>query len=141
MKKLLTVVLGLFLAFQVSNAQGTVQQLPANAQEFIANQFPNSSISNVKVDKDDAKSKYEVKLADGIEIDFNKKGDWTEIDCKNLIVPASLVPAAVAQYVQQQYADASIVKIERDRRGYEVKLSTGLELKFDSNGKFIKIDR
>ena len=26
---------------------------------------------------------YDVKMSDGIELEFNSKGEWVEIDCKN----------------------------------------------------------
>jgi len=33
-----------------------------------------------------------------------------------------------------------VTKVERDRKGYEIELSTGLSFKFDKKGKFIKAD-
>ena len=47
---------------------------------------------------------------------------------------------AILDLVRQHYAGQYIRKIERDRHGYEVKLTSGLELKFDRNGRFRKID-
>ena len=34
----------------------------------------------------------------------------------------------------------TIVKIERDKRGYDVKLSSGMELEFDTNYNLVDID-
>ena len=33
-----------------------------------------------------------------------------------------------------------VTKVERDRKGYEVELSTGVSFKFDKKGKFLKAD-
>ncbi|MCZ2607976.1 PepSY-like domain-containing protein, partial [Bacteroides fragilis] len=38
------------------------------------------------------------------------------------------------------YPDAKVLKIERDKTDYEVKLSNGWELKFDSKFNLIDID-
>jgi hypothetical protein len=42
--------------------------------------------------------------------------------------------------VRKNYSGATIVQIEKARSGYEVQLSTGLELTFNKNFKVIDID-
>ena len=76
----------------------------------------------------------------GTEVDFDKKGNWDNVDCKTKAVPASLVPAAIAQYVKAHYPNTVIVKIDKERGGYEIELSNDLDLKFNSKGKLIGID-
>jgi len=115
-------------------------QLPAQAQTFVQTHFPEQSISYAKIDKDFGKKTYEVRLANGVELEFDKSGSWDKVDCKNRAVPAKLVPAAIANYVKKNFAGITIVKIDKERNGYEVELSNDLDLKFNSKGKLIKVD-
>ena len=145
MKKFIAMICSLLFVFQVMDAQDEVTQdvkkLPVTAREFIKKQFPETSISYFKIDKDlFSAPKYDVKLADGMEIEFDSQGEWTEIDCKPRAVPSSLIPNTIMQYMKQQYANHHIVKIERDRKGYELTLDNGLEVEFDQYGGFIKLN-
>ena len=51
------------------------------------------------------------------------------------------MPRQIAQYVAANYAGEKITDIERGRTKTEVKLTNGLELKFDENYRMVKIDR
>jgi len=42
--------------------------------------------------------------------------------------------------VAANYTDAGINEISRDRRGYEVELTNQIELQFDQNGNFVRVD-
>lgn len=76
----------------------------------------------------------------GEKIEFDRKGNWTEIDCKMSAVPAKLVPASIARYVKSTYPGTKILKIEKDDYDYEVQLSNRLEIKFNKNFQVIDID-
>lgn len=56
--------------------------LPQKAQQFIAQYFPMAECSRIVRDKDDGTTEYEAWLSDGTELDFDKQGDWTSVDCK-----------------------------------------------------------
>ena len=118
----------------------SAEQLPANAMTFIQNTFPGQSISYAKYDKDFTKASYEVRLDNGVELDFDKSGAWDKVDCKYSAVPANIVPAAIAKYVKTHFPGAQIVKIDKERYGYDVELSNDLELKFNRNGQLKQID-
>ena len=115
-------------------------QLPAAAQAFIKEHFPESTISFAKKDAELSGTTYEVTLQDGTEIDFNSKGEWDKVDCKRAAVPAALIPAFIAEYVQTSFPGQIIVKIDKERYGYEIELGNDLELKFDKNGNLLNID-
>jgi hypothetical protein len=115
------------------------EQLPAAAQAFIQKTFPGQTISYAKIDSDGRK-KYEVRLNNGTEIDFDKKGTWDKVDCNHSAVPADLVPANIANYVKSNFPDAVIVKIDKERYGYDVELSNDLELKFNKSGQMLRLD-
>jgi uncharacterized protein YuzE len=117
-----------------------VEQLPASAKTFVKKYFPQATIEYATKDTEFMGTTYEVRLSDGTEVDFDKKGNWDNVDCKTKAVPALLVPAAIAQYVKAHYPNTVIVKIDKERGGYEIELSNDLDLKFNSKGKLIGID-
>lgn len=84
--------------------------------------------------------KYEVTLNDGTQIDFDKKGVWDKIDCEAGAVPAALIPGTIANYVKTNFAGAKVTKIDKERYGYEIELSNGLELKFNKAGQLLSMD-
>ena len=115
-------------------------ELPIEAQTFIKTYFPEVPISYAKKDYEGLSCKYEVRLNDGTEINFSKKGVWDKVDCQTSEVPAALIPQMIANYVQTNYAGSVIVKIDKERYGHQIELSNDLEFKFDKNGNLFDID-
>ena len=116
------------------------QQLPAAAKTFVKQYFKNRTVSLAKKDVDLGSTSFDVVLNSGTKIEFNAKGEWKEVDCAPAAVPAALIPAAIAKYVKANYANLKIVKIERDAAGYDIELSNDVDLKFDKQGNFVRID-
>ena len=116
------------------------EQLPAAAQSFIQQAFPGQGITYVILDKDFGKTTYEVFLDNGVELEFDKNGTWDKVDCVFSAVPDDIIPASIADYVKAHFAGAKIVKIDKERHGYDVELSNDLELKFNRNGQLMDID-
>ena len=108
--------------------------------EFVKTYFPKASVLIVKPEHDE----YEVRLSDGTELEFTRNFEWKKIDCEHsntyTAVPAELVPEQIATYVKTNFADQSITKIEKKRRGWEIELSSELEIKFNKNFVVTKID-
>ncbi|MBO4315555.1 MAG: PepSY-like domain-containing protein [Prevotella sp.] len=117
-----------------------VGQLPEAAKTFVKKNFPNTAISYVTKEMEFMGATYEARLADGTEIDFDKKGNWDKVDCQLKAVPAALIPATISQFVKTNHPDAIIVKIDKERYGYDIELSNDLELKFNKKGQLIGID-
>ena len=138
---LMTIVIALTSLTLISCSDRIIpsEKLPAAAQSFLKEYFPDSPISYVKKEADLTPT-YEVVLQNGTEIEFNKKGQWDNIDCKRLAVPAALIPAAISEYVNANFPGQSIVKIDRETYGHEIEMANGLELKFDKKGKLLHID-
>ena len=116
------------------------QQLPAAAKTFVKQYFKNRTVSLAKKDVDPGSTSYDVVLNSGTKIEFNAKGEWKEVDCAPAAVPAALIPAAIAKYVKANYANLKIVKIEREATGYDIELSNDVDLQFDKQGNFVRID-
>ena len=115
-------------------------QLPAAVKNFVQKNFPGKSIAYAEKDAEFSGTKYEVNLNDGTQIDFDRNGNWDKVDCHMVAVPAALVPASIQQYVKATFSGASVVKIDKERHGYDVELSNGVELKFNHQGAFIGYD-
>lgn len=144
MKKVLILLVCLFtlqiVAWADDDKPIQVNQLPQQAQTFIKTYFANSKVAMAKMETDWLDKSYDVIFTNGDKLEFDRKGAWTEVNCKYSVVPAALVPAAIQKYVSASYPDAKILKIEKDKHDYEVKLSTGWEIKFDLKFNVIDID-
>lgn len=92
-------------------------------------------------DKEILSTEYKVQFDNQIEIEFDKKGNWKEVDGKNSKIPKSIIPKKVASYIKENFPKEKVTKIEIESSGYETKLTNGLELKFSLKGDFIKIDK
>ncbi|MBP3785523.1 MAG: PepSY-like domain-containing protein [Bacteroidaceae bacterium] len=121
------------------NAQ-TQAQLPKEAQTIVQKHFAGKQILLVKQEMEWVRRHYDVVFSDGTKIEFDSKGQWVEIDCMHTAVPAALVPQPIMAFVKKTYPDAVVTKIERDRRGYDVDLSNGLDLEFNSKYQLIDVD-
>ena len=112
------------------------QQLPAAAQQFVKTYFPQNKV--VYAEKD--WKSYEAMLDNGAKIEFDKKGNWDKVEYKMGAVPAALIPANIATYVQSSFPNTAITKIDKERYGYEVELANDIELKFNNAGAIIGYD-
>lgn len=143
MKKFLSILVLAIVAVQFAFAGDVVthdsKQLPLTARNFISQYFSKPHISYIKIDNEFLSKKYEVILTDRTEIEFDKQGNWTEVDCKKAAVPAALVPAAVKNYVKTNFPQQIITKIER-KNGVEVELGNDFSLKFNKKGQFVGMD-
>lgn len=144
MKKLMTIILALLSMAATACADNdkiiSQEELPAAAKEFIAEHFAQNKIIAVKLDNDLFSKDYEVLFEDRTTIKFDKDGKWTEIECKMSSVPDKAVPVRILEYVMQNYPDALIKQIDRDRKGYDVELSNKIELEFNKKFELRKID-
>lgn len=118
----------------------TLAQLPAAAQQTIKKHFADRQIALAKVEIEVFGKTYDVIFTNGEKIEFDSKGQWRDIECRQSRVPVALIPAAIANYVKKNYPQTTILKIERDRRTYEIELSNRLELKFNNSFLLIDID-
>lgn len=144
MKKLFLIAAVVFMSLGVACAEAdrpiTVDKLPQKAQQFIKSYYQQVGVTYAKEDKDLVSTEYEVLLADGTRMEFASSGEWTSVECKGSAVPEDIVPQQIKQYVAKNYPNTKILKIDRDRRDYEVTLSNRLELKFNKEFKLIEID-
>lgn len=145
MKKILFALVAIF-TLGISNAAAdndkliNKSELPVQAQQFIDAHFANVKLTYAKLERDFFERSYEVVLADGTKIEFASNGSWRDVDCRYEEVPAAIIPQAIKEYVNNNYPDEKILKIEHDRGYYELKLSNRYELTFNKDYKIVDID-
>ena len=107
--------------------------LPKAAQTVIANNFK-SKVSVVKIDKDFGRvSEYEVILSE--------LNNWDNVETSNTSsVPKAFIPQGIRDFVSKNHSGARIVGIDKERSGYDVELSNGIEMKFNKAGQFLRYD-
>ena len=88
---------------------------------------------------------FNVILNDNTKIHFTHAYEWVEVNCEHSsiydAVPATLVPEQITAYVTANYPNQHIDKIEKKHDGgWEIELSNGIEIEFDSNFNVTHID-
>lgn len=120
----------------------TATDLPQTANTFVTNYFPNANYQVVKKQSrpDSDGSVYDVYLTNGFEIDFDAAGNWVDIDGNHQAIPVELVPEKIQDYVTKNYANQSVTAIDKEPTYIEVELTSTIELIFNLQGEFIRID-
>lgn len=116
-------------------------QLPNRSQQLIKEHFGELSIALVKMERDFFDKSYEVIFTNGNKVEFDRKGNWKDIDCKHTEIPNEIIPSQIRSYISQNHPNVKIVKIEKeDRNRYEVDLANNVDLTFDSQFNLVDID-
>ena len=118
----------------------SVNALPAKAQTLLNQHFNGQKVMLATIESGVVSRSYDVVLQNGTKLEFDKKGNLTEIDCKQGIVPMLLIPQAIKNYLEVNYAGQSVKKIEIKKNEYEVELVNGLDLTFNKHFQLIDID-
>ena len=113
-------------------------ELPAAAQQFVRDHFADGRVTHVKTEGRLADRDYEVVLADGTRIQFDRNGRWEEINTRYGRIPASVLPETVRSYLREHYPEVPMTDVEHDRKGYEIALGNGLELEFGPDGRLLR---
>ena len=118
----------------------SVTTLPMKAQILLTNYFGNQKVALATIESGVVNRSYDVVLQNGTKLEFNKKGELTEIDCKQGVVPVNLIPLSIKNYLQNNYPGQSVKKLEIKKNEYEVELSNGMDLTFNKHFQLIDID-
>ena len=126
------------LCFGISSAMA--QNTNPAITQFVEQYFPKATVQMVMPDEDDI----DVVLSDYTKIEFRLNNEWEKVDCEHSTVytnvPTELVPEQITAYVTANFPNASIKKLEKKFRGWEIELNNGLELKFNKNFRLMEID-
>lgn len=118
----------------------TEAELPENVKNFVTQNFANAKIQTALHEKNTLEGdEYKVQLADGTKLEFDQEGNWKEVSKeKQAIENLTFLPAALTDYVKNNYPTDGVEKVEKKPQGFEVDLHPNdVELKFDQNGNFV----
>lgn len=119
----------------------TFEKLPVKTQTFIKKHFSEKDVAAVMMDTEYLlKKEYKVVLKNGSKIEFDSDGEWEKVEMKATAVPQGLIPQKISTYIHKSFPNTFVKEIKRERSGYEVEISNGLELEFSKKGEFIRVD-
>ena len=143
MKKIMTFIVSAMILALIAFADDKpfdFNKLPAVAKEFVSKYFPNDKAIVTTVDDDFVKPDYEVILQSGAKIGFGHSGALEKVEMREGAIPVGVVPEQIMVYLSAHYPGVPVVEYEVGKYDFEVKLTNGLELKFNSAFKLIGID-
>lgn len=114
-------------------------EFPAAISKYVDKHFPDNKILQVTQEKEGISNAYEVVVSDNFKLEFDKNKDLTCASGSKEI-PSSIVPNKIARYVKDNYPDNVITEWELDGKEEKVKLDNGMQLEFNSNHEFLRID-
>ena len=117
-----------------------VNELPAKAQTLLTKHFKGQKVMLATIESGVVSRSCDVVLRNGTKLEFDKKGNLTEIDCKQGIVPSQLIPQPIKNYLKENYRGEIVRKIELNKKEYEVELANGIDLTFNKHFQLIDID-
>ena len=117
-----------------------VNELPVKAQTLLSKHFKGQKVMLATIESGVVSRSYDVVLRNGTKLEFDKKGNLTEIDCKQSIVPSQLIPQPIKNYLKENYRGEAVRKIELNKKEYEVELTNGIDLTFNKHFQLIDID-
>ena len=123
-----------------NNKPISVNALPAKVQTLLSQHFNGQKVMLVTIESGVVSRSYDVVLRNGTKLEFDKKGNLTEIDCKQGIVPSQLIPQPIKNYLKENYRGEAVRKIELNKKEYEVELTNGIDLTFNKHFQLIDID-
>lgn len=140
MKKIILPVLVIF-AFSAIQAQNSNvnPEVPAQIKTFINKHFPENTVVKYKKKVESKGTEYKIHLSDFIKLKFNTQFEPVEIESETRL-PESVIPSKIATYVKSNYPDLYIVEWEKKNNKQEIELNNDLELEFDLDGNFLRID-
>ena len=143
MRRILVALISLMAIGCISKADDRpfkFEKLPAAAKQFVKTHFADNTVVFVTKDDDLIAPDYEVILNDGTLLQFSNSGELEKIESFKTGVPNNLIPEQIREYVNANYPGVTYREYEIDRGKYEVKLSNGIELTFNSAFTLIEID-
>lgn len=123
-----------------NNKPISVNALPVKAQTILQNHFNGQKVMLATIESGVISRSYDVVLQNGTKLEFDKKGNLTEVDSKQGFVPARLIPQVILNYLKDNYPGQLARKIELNKNEYEIELANGLDLTFNKHFQLVDID-
>lgn len=107
--------------------------LPTQSKSFISSTFKGVNILSVENNN----NTFDVKLSNGIYIEFVGNGNWRKIYSESTDIPFSVLPIKISKSIKSQFNDKTIKEVEKRGPNFQVKLNNDIKLLIDKNGKII----
>ncbi len=115
-------------------------QVPEKIKTYLETHFLNYSVLQLLEDREGFNLTYDVTLEQGYFLEFNRKMEIIEVTGTQTI-PHSVIPSVILTYVQTHFVEESILSWDLSDRIQEVTLDNGLQLEFEKEGNFLRIDK
>lgn len=113
------------------------QDLPAEIKAYISTHFSGTSIQRAVKEQDDGEL-YEVTLANGVKLEFNKNKEIIDIDW-NAKLPDSVIPSDLLTYANTHYPTNYVIGWEIQGSNQEIQINSNIVLVFTMSGDFVRI--
>ncbi|ASJ21155.1 hypothetical protein BHAMNSH16_05625 [Brachyspira hampsonii] len=113
----------------------TPSKLPENIRRFIASNYSKAKIVYIDIRKE----QYEIKLNNGIYINFDKNRAWNYISSDDKL-SENILPKNIAgkiKNIMKKYNNAYIFEVSKRIEFYKIRLTNSLEICIRNNGQLI----
>lgn len=114
-------------------------QISSEIKNYVTTHFPKHKVIQAEIDMEGLSKQYEIKLSDGVELKFNSKKQVIDIDGKSKL-PNSVIPKKIRQYVTKNYPNNVITDWEIDGKNQQIGLDNHIDLEFNMDANFLRID-
>lgn len=122
-----------------------IDDLPETVITYIADNYPEQTIVKAEMDTEDGIQVYNIYLNNGMELYFDLNGNFIKAENDNKFIDTDNLPQSILDYISTNYPNEIILYAEEDREDgvliYEVNLTSGYELEFDSNGNLLEAEQ
>ncbi len=143
MKKIQLVPLMAALLFLASCEKERVMasaDVPQEIQSYVETHFSDHKIIQTLKDNEGLTLTYDVTLDSAISLEFNRSKEIISIDA-NSKLPDTVIPSKILTYVLTNYPSQFITDWEKEsRKVQQIELNNGLDLEFDEDGNYLRID-
>jgi len=137
----LVAALFMYASCEKEKAMIGLDELPGSGAAFLSDHFGDATVGNIKKERDSKGTDYTAYLGNGIKVKFDGNGDWKEVEApRGRTIPTTFIPHQIVAYVTETYPNLGINGIEKEKYGFEVELTNGLDLEFDMDGVFLRTD-
>ena len=128
----------------------TFDELPAKAKTLVSANFDTKDILMVQSEGLGAGKEYKVFFNDNSTVEFDNKGDLTDVKMFNKPVPDALIPEQIRKSTQltnylSKNSGVYIVEYEVDKRDknekYQIKFSNNVEWTFNASYVLVELDK
>ncbi|MBO7305339.1 MAG: PepSY-like domain-containing protein [Bacteroidales bacterium] len=145
MKKLFFIAISLIMAtmlYAEDYKSINFEQLPASTRKLVNAHFADNPILAVKATDTWFRFNREYKIIfdDGLIIDFDSDGQWSDVECYGAPVPFFMLPDKIVKYVRHNFHQEKIIEIKKLPEGYKIEYDSGIELLFDKNSELVSFE-